>query len=422
MFLIYQILLTILILISPLIIILRIFKKKEDKKRFLEKFCLSSIKKRGGGNLIWFHGSSVGEIMSIIPLVQHYERRNTIKNILITSSTLSSSKIIKKFNFKKTIHQFYPIDHIFLTNKFIEFWKPNLAIFIDSEIWPTMFKTLHNKQIPLLLLNARITKKSFAKWNKFKKYSISIFRKISNAYPQNKESEIYLKKLNVKKIKFLGNLKFIDSNYDKYNKINKDLNIQFKKYKTWIAASTHSGEEIICAKVHIELKKKNKNLITIIIPRHVDRVNEIISDLKKLNLKITTHSSKVKNLKNIDIYIVDTFGESKKFYKMAATVFLGKSLTFKGGQNPLEAVRYGAKILHGPYVDNFKDIYRLLKSLKASNSIRNTKEIVTNISFQKNKKIGNKIKKKGRIILKRTINEIDKFINNEDKKTKILGL
>ena len=177
MFIIYQILLTILILISPLIIFLRIFKKKEDKKRFLEKFCLSSIKKRRGGNLIWFHGSSVGEIMSIIPLVQQYERRNTIKNILITSSTLSSSKIIKKFNFKKTIHQFYPIDHIFLTNKFIEFWKPNLAIFIDSEIWPTMFKTLKNKQIPLLLLNARITKKSFTKWIKFKKYSISIFSK-----------------------------------------------------------------------------------------------------------------------------------------------------------------------------------------------------------------------------------------------------
>ena len=135
MFFLYQVVITLIIIISPIIIIIRIFKKKEHKIRFKEKFSLSTSKKLNG-NLIWFHGSSVGEIMSIIPLIKYYEKKKNINQILLTSSTLSSSKIIKKFKFKKTIHQFYPIDQIFFTNKFLNYWRPNIAIFVESEIWP----------------------------------------------------------------------------------------------------------------------------------------------------------------------------------------------------------------------------------------------------------------------------------------------
>jgi 3-deoxy-D-manno-octulosonic-acid transferase len=410
MFFIYQILFTLLILVSPLIILFRVLKGKEDKKRFLEKFFVTS-KKRGKGKLIWFHGSSVGEIMSIIPLVHYYEKNKSINKILITSSTLSSSKILHKFNLKKTTHQFYPLDHLFITKKFICYWKPSIAIFIDSEIWPAMFKTVDKNKIPLILLNARITNKTFKRWITFKNFSNSIFNRISSAYPQNKETEFYLKKLKPNNINSLGNLKFIKNNLDKDNLDN--LDIQFKNYKVWVAASTHKGEEIFCAKAHIELKKKNKKLITVIIPRHINRVNEIVSEMNKLNLKTAIHNSRVKNLEDIDIYIVNTFGESKKFYKIATTVFLGKSLAIKGGQNPLEAIHYGAKILHGPYVDNFKDVYKLLKSLGASKKIKTINQLVLNISFKKNKMIGNKIKKTGKIIFKKTINEINKFIINE---------
>ena len=158
MFFLYQIILSIILLISPFIIILRIFKNKEDKIRFTEKFAIPS-KKRGGGLLIWFHGSSVGEILSIVPLIKHYEKNKSVDQILITSSTLSSSKVLEKFKFKKTIHQFYPIDHSIFVYLFLKFWRPNIAIFIESEIWPCMFKNINKKKIPLLLLNARITKK-----------------------------------------------------------------------------------------------------------------------------------------------------------------------------------------------------------------------------------------------------------------------
>tara|TARA_A100001234_G_scaffold201835_1_gene194808 strand:- start:297 stop:1547 length:1251 start_codon:yes stop_codon:yes gene_type:complete len=416
MFLIYQILFFFIFLISPLIIFFRILKKKDHKTRFLEKFTIFS-KKRKSGNLIWFHGSSVGEILSVIPLIEKYEKDKSINQILVTSTTLSSSKIINNFNFKKTIHQFYVLDLFFLTSRFINFWKPNIAIFIESEIWPSMFKQIHEKKIPLLLLNARLTKKTFINWNKFNNFSKSIFQLITKAYPQNYETINFLKKIGVKKIKFIGNLKFSENYSKKNDRINFKLKNQLKNKKIWIASSTHYNEEIFCAKVHMQLKKKIKNLLTIIIPRHVDRVPEIISDLKKFNLNIFKHTTKIKNLSKADIYLVDTFGETQKFFKLCASVFLGGSIIKRGGQNPLEPARYGAKIFHGPNIDNFKDVYKLLKSLKISKKIKTYNSLANSIKFKKRSNKAMKIDKIGKIILKKTINEIDFQIKNEIKKT-----
>ena len=412
MFFLYQIILSLLVLISPILIIFRIYKGKEDKIRFREKFSIPS-KKRSKGKLIWFHGASVGEILSIIPLIENYEKDKLINQILVTSSTLSSSKVLKKFKFKKTVHQFYPIDHFFFTKRFLEYWKPNLAIFIDSEIWPNMFKKLEEKKISLILLNARITKKTFLRWESLKNVSQKVFKKISIAYPQNLETKYFLKKLKVKKIKTIGNLKFAEQDNEIMNK----LNFRFKSKKIWVASSTHSDEEIFCGKTHIELKKKIKNLLTILIPRHIHRAQEIKSELENLRLNVTNHSLNTKNLKNIDIYIVDTFGETKKFHKVGTSVFIGGSIINRGGQNPLEAARYGARILHGPNVDNFKDVYKSLSNLKISKKITTPRELASSIIFKRNKKLGDKIKKIGVKILKETINDLDKLIKNEFKKT-----
>ena len=366
---------------------------------------------------MWFHGASVGEILSIIPLIKNYEKDDSIKQILITSSTLSSSKVLKKFNFKKVVHQFYPIDQLYFINKFLSYWRPNLAIFIESEIWPCMFKIINEKKIPLILLNARLTKKTFLKWFKLKNFSISVFKNITVAYPQNLETKTYLEKFQTNKIIQLGNLKFTEDEQENFEQINLKLKNQFKDKKIWVASSTHANEEVFCAKAHIELKKKIKNLITVIIPRHVHRSRNIISEIKNLNLKVVCHSSRLKSLKNIDIYIVDTFGETKKFHKVGSSVFLGGSIVKRGGHNPLEAARFGAKILHGPNVDNFKEVYKLLKSLKVAKKIQTPKKLASSIIFKKNKITGNKIKNIGENILKKTIKELNKIIFNEFKKT-----
>ena len=416
MFFIYQIILTFLLILSPIIIFLRILKNKEDKKRYIEKFSFPS-KKRKVGKLIWFHGASVGELLSVIPIIKIYEKKKSINQILVTSSTLSSSKVFEKYNFKKTIHQFYPIDHFIFTNRFLKFWKPDVALFIDSEIWPSMFKNLKSRKIPLVLLNARFTKKTFNRWIKIKSFFKSVLENVTIAYPQNLETRNFLKKMKINNIKFIGNIKFAENNNKFNDKLNESLNSELVKKKIWVASSTHKNEEIFCAKSHLELKKKIKNLITIIIPRHVHRSEEIKKSIEKLGLNVQIHSSNKKNLKNTDIYLVDTFGETKKFHKIASTVFLGGSIINRGGQNPLEAARYGAKILHGTNTDNFKDVYKLLKSLNVSRIVYTPNQLASYITFKKNKNIGIKIKKIGDKILKKTIKELDSLIINEFKKT-----
>jgi 3-deoxy-D-manno-octulosonic-acid transferase len=222
-----------------------------------------------------------------------------------------------------------------------------------------------------------------------------------------------LKRLGVKKIKYIGNLKYAENYNQKRDLAESNLRKKFKNKKIWIASSTHEDEEIFCAKAHLLLKKKINNLTTIIIPRHVNRVKEISSKLENFDLKVVSHTSGINKLKDIDIYLVDTFGETKKFYQMAYSVFLGGSIANRGGQNPLEAARFGAQILHGPNIDNFKDVYKFLSDYNISSKINNYKQLASKIVFNIKKNKSLKIKIIGNKILNNTIKEIDFQIKNE---------
>tara|TARA_B100001123_G_scaffold210421_1_gene237895 strand:+ start:42 stop:1286 length:1245 start_codon:yes stop_codon:yes gene_type:complete len=414
MFLIYRILINLIILFSPLIVLVRIIKNKEDKFRFKEKFC-SFSKKRGNGKLIWFHGSSVGEILSVIPLIEKLEKKKKIDKILVTSSTLSSSKVLSKFKLKKTIHQFFPIDSDFFTKKFLDYWKPSAAIFIESEIWPNMLMNIKKKKISLILLNARITKKSYNKWKIIPYTAKKLFKNFDICFSQNQETRKYLKNLGAKKINLLGNLKFSESKSQKnYNFTNK-LNKIFKHKIIWCAASTHNTEEKICALAHKKLKIKHKNLLTIIIPRHIQRTNNIINEIEDLDLKVQKRSANIKISKNTDVYLVDSYGETKSFYKICKTVFLGGSIINHGGQNPLEPARFGCKILHGPYVQNFSEVYNFLEKNNLSSKFRNTEQLVNSLkkSFSTKKNFTNKtikLKKMGSDILNNTLADINSYL------------
>ena len=412
MFFVYNILFTLVLLISPIVIIIRIFLGKEDKKRFKEKFCIFSKKNYIYNEIIWFHGASVGEIATIIPIIKELEKDKKIKRILITSSTTSSSYILSKYKFKKTIHQFYPYDINILSNLFINYWKPKLAIFVDSEIWPNMYNNLHKKKIPLILLNARITKKSFRRWNYFPNFSKNIFNKISIALPQNLETKKYLKLLGAKNIKTRGNLKFYGTLQSNIN--NSKLKKKFLNKTIWCAASTHKSEELFIGKIHKELKIVIKNLITIIIPRHINRKKEIAKELSSIDLNTEFHTSaKVLN-KNTDVYIVDTYGDASKFYSLSKLTFVGGSLILHGGQNPLEPAREGNYILTGPYVDNFKEVYQTLEQLKIASKVKSIKSVkdifLKKINYSENKKVKYKLNYLGNKIINKNILEIKKFI------------
>ncbi len=394
---------------SPIIFALRIIVGKEDLDRFLEKFCI--YKSNNKNQTIWFHGASVGEIMSIIPIIKILEKKDKVQKILLTSNTTSSASVIKKIKLRKTQHVYFPIDENFLANKFLEIWKPKVAIFVDSEIWPNMIKNLKRKSIPIVLINGRITPKSYSRWSKFPNFAKKIFSNFALALPQNKETKIYLNKLGVKNLKIAGNLKYFG---EKKSKINSDVKKIFKNRKIFCCASTHDDEEDLITEAHINVKKNINNLLTVIIPRHVYRTDRIVSLLESKKLNVITRSSRKKIKKSTDIYIVDTYGEARKFYEMSNLCFVGGSLIDHGGQNPLEPARGKNYIIFGPFVHNFKEVYNLLLNLKIASKVKGFKHICElihkKINYNHPKKILNKLDDMGKRVLKDNIYEIDKFI------------
>ena len=422
MLLIYRYLINIFF---PLIIIITFFRtwfNKEDKNRFKEKLFSSSfnIIKNHNKKLIWFHAASIGELKSIMSLIKRLNEKNQFE-FLITTVTLSSSYLISKelLNEKNITHRFFPIDKLSLVKKFLDNWSPDLIIFVDSEIWPNFILEIKKKDIPLVLLNARITRKTFLKWNLIPKVAEKVFQSFALCLPASNESKKYLEKFKVKNIKYFGNLKLASENkIHILNDGNKEiLNIS----KFWCAVSTHKEEDIFCLKTHLKIKAIHKDIITIIIPRHIDRVQNIKVSCKQLNLncQILSGDELIKNGK--EIIIINSYGMTSNYLELCKSVFIGKSMMKKlknvGGQNPIEAAKLKCKIYHGPYVYNFQEIYDLFNKHKISEKIHNEDELANKISMDlsQSSEITNEkieiINNLGKKILNDTCNELDKIIN-----------
>ena len=417
----YKLITYLLYPLVPLYLYFRKLRKKEDAIRYKEKLSKITVP-RGDGFLIWFHVASVGEAMSILPLIDNCIQDKKIDKILITSITLSSGKILeKKFNQNpKVNHQFLPLDVPILINKFLEHWNPNLSIFIDSEIWPNLILNIKKNKIPLLLINARITKKSFTRWKLVTNFAKKIFGKFDLCIAANKESENFLKLLGAKNIKNYGNLKFSNIKTDLNKKLDSTFLNKIKNRKIWCAASTHSPEEILCGKSHLKIKETYNNVLTIIIPRHIDRTEKIIKELTSLNLKVVLYSKLDQMDMNTDVLLVNSYGEALKFYNISKYVFLGKSLVkslvMDSGQNPIEPARLGCKIFHGPNVSNFVEIYKYFKTLDITKEVQNFDELGQLLVEEfkedkaKNHQIAAKIENYGQNIFNNVIIELKKYI------------
>ena len=371
------------IFLYPFLIFLffvRKFLKKESSDSLIDKLTLS----RATGNkkrkkLIWFHAASIGEVQSIIPLVSKFYSSYNDLNFLITTSTISSGKIVKKKikDLDRANHKYLPLDISFLVNSFLNNWSPSLAVFVDSEIWPNFLSNIKKRNIPLILVNGRITPKTYKKWKMVNFFSKRIFKLFDLCLPCSEESLNYLVGLKTNNVKYFGNLKYsVEIKSEKLNEHNLSI---LKKKKVWCAASTHDGEENICLKVHNKLIKKYKNLMLIIIPRHIVRVNSILKDIYALNLKPHLHSNKGETDPKTNVYLVDTYGETELFFNLCKNVFIGKSLTAFGGQNPLEPARHNCSIIHGPNVSNFTEIYEFLDKKKISIKVKNESQLYSKI-------------------------------------------
>ncbi len=417
----YKVLTVVLYPFLIILIYLRTFIGKEDPNRFKEKLFFQK-KEVAANKLIWFHAASIGEINSIIPIVRHFLSKNEDLKILITSVTLSSNKIFKNEfkNEKKIIHKYFPMDISFLVKDLIKNWSPKLVVFVDSEIWPNCIFEIKKQNIPIVLLNARITNKTCKRWLLFKNFAKEIFSSFSICIASSLNSKENLKLLGVNNTIYYGNLKYTE-NSKKTSKLQKPLLDSLNHRKVWLAASTHKKEEKFCYQVHMHLKKKYGDILTIIAPRHINRIKEIESEANDLNLKyqiINNNNEIVKN--ETEILLINSFGSLNDYYNYCKNVFIGKSLIkgliLEGGQNPIEAARLGCKIFHGPYVYNFLEVYEFLKLNGISEKIEKPEELSSKIMHNINSQLkidDSKIKKIdmfGKDILHKTIQKLEEFI------------
>ncbi len=412
--LIYFFITTIINYILKIYLYFRIFKKKEDPSRFKEKLAIYSIK-NNYENLIWFHCASIGELKSVFPIIDYYLEKKKF-NILVTTITLSSYKIFEKKYKKKRniIHQFAPIDSPQIVKRFFSEWRPIFIFFTESEMWPNQILEAKKLGIPIILINARLSQKSFKKWLIVKNFASKILRSFNLILCQSKESLKHFKYFNTNNVEMIGNLKFIINDNEKIVDIeNKNL----INKKIFLALSTHRTEENVCIEAHKILKKYYPNLLTIIIPRHIHRIKEIEITVKKsqLNYLIANSFSSIKN--NYDIIIVNSYGETQNYLRFSKFVFIGGSLIKHGGQNPLEVALNNSVILHGPYVNNFFEIYEFLNNLGSSFKINSTEDLINRLKeiFNSNKVIDTKIKIKeiGKEIYNNTITKLETYLSTK---------
>ena len=408
------------------IILLRKFTGKEDPVRYKEKIFYThfNVIRKKNLKLIWFHAASIGEFKSIIPIIEELNKKESFE-FLITTTTLSSSNLakeeLKKFN--NVHHRFFPLDVNFLIDKFLFLWRPNVIFFVDSEIWPNLILKASKYKIPIGIINARITSKTFKRWMFFPNTAKKIFSLFNLFLTSNLETKNYLLKLNAKNIYFNGNIKLI-------NRINERNTTSVSKEtllhnRFWIAASTHKGEDDLCLKTHLKLKDKFKEIITIIAPRHIDRVQDIEDLCKNYNLKVQIVGKNEHILRDKEIIIINSFGNLPNYFKYAKSVFIGKSTIKKlenvGGQNPIDAAKLGCKVYHGPYVYNFKDIYEILEKNNISKKINSFEDLSDHlIEDLKNpskgdNQISSLINSLGQKTLNDTMNNINNFLLNEIK-------
>lgn len=349
---------------------------KEDPNRINERRG-QTPNIRPEGEVIWFHAASVGESIALLGLIENIVEERPLINILITTGTTASANLINTRLPKKTIHQYVPFDIGEFVRGFLDHWKPNLAVFTESELWPCLITTTHAREIPLILINARISRKSFSKWKWVKGLFSSILSKFDIILCQDENTATFIRKLSKSKInpKVVGSLKESAPPLPFSEEDRTVISNQIGSRPIWLAASTHEREELMMAEAHEHARRFSRRLLLIIVPRHPNRGKKICSDLRNLGWQVSLRSGGEEINNYTEIYIADTFGEMGLWYRISSISFLGGSMTEVGGHNPFEPATLGSAILHGPHVWSAAEAYEELGKVKASLQIKNPEEL-----------------------------------------------
>lgn len=333
----------------------RAARGKEDRARMGERFGHASIA-RPTGQLVWLHAASVGEAQSVLTLVRAMLEAQPERTVLVTTGTVTSAALMAQHAVPRVIHQFIPVDTSCAAKRFLRHWKPDLALWVESEFWPQLLLQTHAARIPLLLINARLSARSFARWQRWPRSIRRVLHCFDTVFAGSGDDATRLRALSATNVQEAGNLKFDAAPLTVDAAALATLTAQCGDRPIWLAASTHGNEEFMIARAHQQLQQQFPTLLTLLVPRHAVRGDSIASELRSSGLTLAQRSRNEPITAATQLYLADTMGELGTFYALAPIVFLGGSLIAHGGHNPLEPARQQCAILSGPYVHNFASI------------------------------------------------------------------
>ncbi len=355
----YRTIMSLLRPLAPAVLRWRERRGKEDTNRRGERLGIAGAA-RPDGTLVWLHAASVGETNAVLPVIKELAAARPDAHFLLTTGTTTSASLAESRLGPRCIHQYVPLDAPEYAARFLDHWKPDLAVFTESEIWPSLILETSACNIPLALVNGRLSRRTRRRWQRNGRMARALFNRFNVVLAQNQRMAINFSALGARTVEAVGNLK-IDAPPPPV-----DLG-ELERLKTslagrpiLVAASTHEGEEDILAEAHRQIARELDGFCTIIAPRHPERGTAIAERLKESGLSVALRSLDVMPSKSTDIYIADTIGELGTLYALSPIAFIGGSLVEHGGQNPIEAVRHGAVVLTGPHWQNFRDAYNAL--------------------------------------------------------------
>ncbi|MEI8321128.1 MAG: 3-deoxy-D-manno-octulosonic acid transferase [Alphaproteobacteria bacterium] len=353
-------------------------KGKEDQNRLSERFGVATVA-RPNGTLFWFHGASVGESLTYLPVLQHFHMKYPDAWFLMTAGTKGAADILAKRLPSRCIHQYVPLDHPCFVKKFLKHWQPDLCFWTESDFWPVLLEEA-DKKTKIFLLNGHLSAKSFSFWKRFPKSFQKLMGFFYKIYPQTTEDKARFLHFNMESVTYLGNLKFATPPMTQLPKLGASIEKTLKERPFWIASNTHKGEEEIILQAHHILLEANPNLLLVLIPRHPARVStEIIPFVESCTLSHVERSSR-HTLSKENIYIVDTMGEVLSFYALSKIVFLGGSLVPNvGGHNLLEPLRFNNMVMIGPHMTNNQDMAHDGLKYKVVTEIKTMEDLVKTV-------------------------------------------
>jgi len=351
---------------------------KEERARIGERFGIAS-QPRPDGPLIWIHAASVGESVSVLPLLERIRETRPGLNFLVTTGTVTSARLMADRLPDDAVHQYVPLDRPRWVRAFLDHWRPDLALWVESEFWPILLSETRARGIPAVLANARISPRSYAKWRRAPGLIRELLASFALCLAQDEQDAECLRELGAARIHLPGNLKFAGPPPPADFTALAALERVVEGRPCWLAASTHRGEEDIAAAAHRALAASRPGLLTIVIPRHPTRGPEIAAMLRGRGLKTAVRSADEPITPDTAIYVADTMGELGVFYRLSNVAFVGGSLVAHGGQNVLEAAKLGCAIVHGPHMENFRAIAAELAAAGASATVRDADDLAAAI-------------------------------------------